>query len=249
MVGILNITGTKLLTYYLTLPALNISIRVSGWNVTLYRTDPTVLSIILIHWLEEYEVWSLPDSPDYQRFIFIREFLIFLSAELITFILHWLEIYIYNRMSPESLKLAHFPEICRDGVGSCWLISWPPPPLVSPGTALLPKWFLPGSGSEWLGVTGAGGGRTVRMPTLRQLSSGLALALLTSPHLTTLYWHSEHSERNNYNSASPPHTTRDLTTIDIVTVLYNWSPSVSRGLLKPPTTIMFLSMNIWEELI
>ena len=56
MVGILNITGTKLLTYYLTLPALNISIRVSGWNVTLYRTDPTVLSIILIHWLEEYEV-------------------------------------------------------------------------------------------------------------------------------------------------------------------------------------------------
>ena len=75
----------------------------------------------------------------------------------------------------------------------------------------------------WSGeVSGAGGGQTVRMPTLRQLSSGLALALLTSHHLTTLYWHSEHSECNNYNSASPPpHTTRDLTTIDIVTVLYN----------------------------
>ena len=48
MAGILNITATKLLTYYLTSPGLNISIRVSGWNAIQNGS----WSIILIHWLE-----------------------------------------------------------------------------------------------------------------------------------------------------------------------------------------------------
>ena len=73
MAGILNITATKLLTYYLTSPGLNISIRVSGWNAIQNGS----WSIILIHWseLQGDEVLHRT-SPDSRRFIFIREFLI-----------------------------------------------------------------------------------------------------------------------------------------------------------------------------
>ena len=73
---------------------------------------------------------------------------------------------------------------------------------------------------QWLRVAGGDwGGRGTDSQNAdteaAQFRPGPRTANISPPH-------SEHSERNNYNSASPPpHTTRDLTTIDIVTVLYN----------------------------
>ena len=104
MAGILNITATKLLTYYLTSPGLNISIRVSGWNAIQNGS----WSIILIHWLELEEDEVLHQtSPDSRRFIFIREFLISHHQSCWLFdSISALFIYTIKCLKKESIKLS-----------------------------------------------------------------------------------------------------------------------------------------------